>query len=239
VRSLAARGYDYWALGHVHQRELVAAEPYIVFPGNLQARHVRETGPKGATLIHVEDGRIVRLEARALDVVRFDQLRVDVSQAEGHEDVARTIKDAVRSALSAADGRMLAVRVHVIGKTRAHAELARDAERARAQIQSNLNEIQGGDVWLEDVRFATEAALDRRELVARDDVLGELVRSLEGNEHDEALLAEVTRELTELYRHLPLELRTRELGLDPEDPEQLRALLSSVKSQLLPRLLGM
>jgi DNA repair exonuclease SbcCD nuclease subunit len=239
VRSLAARGYDYWALGHVHQREVVQDEPWIVFPGNLQARHVRETGAKGATLVHVEDGRIAKVEARALDVVRFDQLRVDVSSAEGQEDVARAVKDAVRSALALADGRLLAVRVHVLGSTRAHGELVRDVERARAQIQSSLNEIQGGDVWLEDVRFATEAALDRKELGQRDDVLGELVRSLEGAAQDEALVREVSRELLELYRLLPHELRAAELGLDPEDPAQVRALLASVKSQLLPRLLGL
>jgi DNA repair exonuclease SbcCD nuclease subunit len=239
VRALAARGYDYWALGHVHQREVVQDEPYIVFPGNLQARHVRETGAKGATLIHVEDGRIAKVEARALDVVRFDQLRVDVSYAEGQDDVARSVKEAVRTALAAAEGRLLALRVHVLGKTRAHGELVRDFDRARAQIQSSLNEIQGGDVWLEDVRFATEAQLDRGELAQREDVLGELLRSLEGMADDEELVREVSRELGELYRLLPAELRAQELDLDPTDLAQVRALLGSVKSQLLPRLLGL
>ena len=28
----------------------LASDPWIVFPGNLQSRHMRETGPKGATL---------------------------------------------------------------------------------------------------------------------------------------------------------------------------------------------
>jgi hypothetical protein len=217
---------------------VVAEDPYIVFPGNLQARHVRETGAKGASLIYVEDGRVARVEARALDVVRFDQLRVDVSAAEGADDVARLVKDAVRAALSQAEGRLLALRVHVAGKTRAHADLVRDMERARALIQSGVNEIQGADVWLEDVRFASEPALDRAELCARDDVLGELLRSLDGLEQDEPLLAEVTRELRELYRVLPHELREAELGIDPEDPAAVRALLSGVRNQLLPRLLG-
>jgi exonuclease SbcD len=239
VRSLSARGYDYWALGHVHQREVVAEDPFIVFPGNLQGRHVRETGAKGATLIHVDDGRIARLEARALDVVRFDQLRVDVSSAEGQDDVARAVKEAVRAGLAMAEGRLYAVRVHVFGATRAHSEIVRDMERARAQIQGSINEIQGADVWLEDVRFQTESALDRRELAARQDVLGELLRSLDGVESDEALVEDVARELKELFRHLPLELRTSDLDLDPDDASQVRALLASVKRQLLPRLLGL
>lgn len=239
VRALSARGYDYWALGHVHQREVVADEPWIVFPGNLQGRHVRETGAKGASLIHVADGRIVKVEHRALDVVRFCQLRIDASQADGVLDVAQLVKSALREALQAAEGRLVAARVHIQGASRAHAELARDPERAKAQIQSSAGEIQGGEVWLEDVRFATEAALDKVALAARDDALGQLIRSLDSKDSDEDLLRLVSDELKELMRALPAELRDPELGLDLTDPEQVRELLAAAKSQLLPRLLGM
>ncbi|WP_214429507.1 metallophosphoesterase family protein, partial [Escherichia coli] len=51
VDDLRRAGYDYWALGHIHERQVVAEAPAIVFPGNLQGRHAREAGPKGATLV--------------------------------------------------------------------------------------------------------------------------------------------------------------------------------------------
>ena len=47
LAELVAKGYDYWALGHVHQGQVLHEQPHVVFPGNLQGRHVRETGPKG------------------------------------------------------------------------------------------------------------------------------------------------------------------------------------------------
>ena len=47
LEELVAKGYDYWALGHVHQGQVLHEQPHVVFPGNLQGRHVRETGPKG------------------------------------------------------------------------------------------------------------------------------------------------------------------------------------------------
>ena len=53
VQELAARGYQYWALGHVHIHEFVCRDPWIVYPGNLQGRSVRECGPKGALLVDV------------------------------------------------------------------------------------------------------------------------------------------------------------------------------------------
>ncbi len=56
--GLRSRQYDYWALGHVHNREVLCTEPWIVFSGNIQGRHVREPGPKGCTLVTVRDGQV-------------------------------------------------------------------------------------------------------------------------------------------------------------------------------------
>lgn len=56
IEDLTNKGYDYWALGHVHQAGVLSEKPHVVFPGNLQGRHARETGAKGASLVTVEDG---------------------------------------------------------------------------------------------------------------------------------------------------------------------------------------
>jgi len=71
LAQLAASGHDYWALGHVHDFGIKREHPFVVYPGNLQGRSVRETGPKGAVVVHVEDGRIARAEHHALDEVRW------------------------------------------------------------------------------------------------------------------------------------------------------------------------
>lgn len=53
VADLTLKGYDYWALGHIHDRRVLAERPWVVFPGNLQGRHSKEAGPKGCTLVTV------------------------------------------------------------------------------------------------------------------------------------------------------------------------------------------
>src|SRR5262249_3429109 len=70
LETLRSKGYDYWALGHVHKREVLSEDPWVVFPGNLQGRHAKETGPKGATLVTIASGRIAAVEHRPVDVVR-------------------------------------------------------------------------------------------------------------------------------------------------------------------------
>lgn len=39
--------YDYFALGHIHLRQVLSQEPWIVYSGNLQGRHVNEKDEKG------------------------------------------------------------------------------------------------------------------------------------------------------------------------------------------------
>lgn len=39
--------YDYFALGHIHLRQVLSQEPWIVYSGNLQGRHVNEKDAKG------------------------------------------------------------------------------------------------------------------------------------------------------------------------------------------------
>ena len=92
LSDLRAREYGYWALGHIHAREVLHEEdPWIVFPGNIQGRHVREPGPKGCMLVTVGDSfEVTAMEPRWLDVVRWDTCRVDAAGArDGDEALQR------------------------------------------------------------------------------------------------------------------------------------------------------
>ncbi len=77
--QLQDKGYDYWALGHVHTRQVIAESPGIVFPGNTQGRHIRETGPKGCMLVEIDQRHSCRLTFKPLDVARWERCQVDMS----------------------------------------------------------------------------------------------------------------------------------------------------------------
>ncbi|MET0341073.1 MAG: DNA repair exonuclease [Polyangiales bacterium] len=237
VKALEARGYDYWALGHVHQREVVQEAPYVVFPGNLQGRHVRECGPKGATLVRVRDDAIISVEPRVLDVARFARLDVDVSAASDASDAVELSVRALRESMNEAEGRPLCARVALTGRTPAHGALLADPERTRALVQSRANEIQGGDAWVESVRFETSLPIDLDALAQREDSIGQVVRALSVLETDADARGALLAELSEVERALPYELRLAELGIALDDDEATGALMRDVSRRLLPRLL--
>lgn len=235
---LSARGYDYWALGHVHQREVLRTEPHVVFPGNLQGRHARETGPKGASVVTVERGRVVGVEHRALDVVRWETVRVDASDAADLDDVIDRTRAALTVASAAAGERLLAARVEVVGRCRANAAMRANVEHVISQLRAAALDGLGDEVWLEKVKIATTSAIDLAQLREEPSAVGHLAKRLLAMKSDDAELRELAGLFADLEKKLPPELREVDGAVALDDPAALRGLLDDVEQTLLPRLLG-
>jgi len=237
--ALAARGYDYWALGHVHVRdEFRRDSTWIVFPGNIQGRHARETGAKGATLVEYAGEQITAVEHRDLDSVRWSRLTVDVSEAVSVDDVLAAVGEAVTGADVEGAGRLAAVRVELIGHTRAAASLARTRESWEAQLRADLAGA-SGRVWLEKVE--SRVALPREAIPGGDQ--GEAVRAI--TEAVDALRADedAWTELTAAFSPLRAKLggdvsHLAELGCADLTEHGMRALLDEAEQLLLAELEG-
>ncbi len=119
--DLREKGYGYWALGHIHQPEVISEDPWIVFAGNCQGRHVKETGPRGCRLVTVNDAlQVENAEWRNLDVVRWQELNVDFTGVESEAEALRRVRDTMGGALTAAEGRLGAARIVIAGNTSLH-----------------------------------------------------------------------------------------------------------------------
>jgi DNA repair protein SbcD/Mre11 len=117
VADLLSKGYDYWALGHVHEFEVANTDPHVVFPGNIQGRTIRESGAKGAVIVTVEDRVVTSVERVELDVIRWIRAEVDCAGAD-----YETVLDAIRQELIRVHGENMSglpliVRVSLDGET--------------------------------------------------------------------------------------------------------------------------
>ena len=210
--ELVAKGYDYWALGHVHQAEVLHEAPHIVFPGNLQGRHIREAGARGAWLVEVADGAVAGMSRLETDVVRWAVLPVDIAGCERMAVLEQRVRDAVEAAAQdtgAQDGgdRLVAARIELQGATTLHDALP--AARAGLLAEARAAALAMGPeaAWIEKIVLATEPARAGAAAAARADALGDLERLLAHAAGDPQLAERLDAEVAAMARRLPPALR--------------------------------
>lgn len=208
--DLAQAGFDYWALGHVHTRQIHSENPWIVMPGMPQGRDIGEAGPKSASILTVQDGRIEvselptsLLEFRACDCV--------LEGAETDDDV----RDALRDCLRAQAGRGAAIlRLRLVGQTELAWRLRQLADYWQAEITQMAENI--GGLWLEKLTFDVAPV----SAVATDSAVGEVEQLMHDIAASPASLDSLGRELEQMLALLPAD-RRRDLVPDEAAQDDL------------------
>ena len=236
--DLRSKQYDYWALGHVHKQERLSSDPPIIFPGNLQGRHIRETGPKGCMLVTVNDRRQPEVEPRWLDVLRWETCRVDPSTVETGHDLLDRIRKHLAALAAQADDRPLAVRVEVAGPCPAHRALAAEPHRWTNEIRALAQDVGSGELWIEKVSMRTWTPADRASALAADGPIGELIQGIAELKSDPARLASLGGELEDLFDKLPPELKEGAGAIGLDRPERIREILAEAEQILVHQLLS-
>lgn len=197
VEDLRSRGYDYWALGHVHEFAVVAEDPLVIFPGNLQGRSIREQGARGAVLVSVEDGRI-RHERIVLDRARFHEVQVALTMDDDLAALAARVAAEVEPLAKAAEGRVVALRLRLSGET----PLARDFRARTADMRDEMQAAlhrAGEDVWLE--KLVLDLRPPQRPVAGEG--MADLEALLPAGQWNEAALAEAEARIREIAARLP------------------------------------
>ncbi|WP_052088049.1 metallophosphoesterase family protein [Paenibacillus wynnii] len=182
-KDLIEKGYDYWALGHIHTRSILHERPFIVYPGNIQGRSIKETGAKGCYVVDVDEDGASSLKFHELDVVRWQVREVSI---QGLKDETQWI-EAIEQALEAIRGEypqmMSVVRFRLTGRGLVHRLLTEKG--AVADLLSELQRREGvkaeqkafqGLVWTEGFTLETGVEMDQERLLQEDSFLGELLR---------------------------------------------------------------
>ncbi|UDF29987.1 UNVERIFIED_ORG: DNA repair exonuclease [Roseateles sp. XES5] len=223
LSDLAAHGFDYWALGHIHQRRVHLEKPWIVMPGNPQGRDINEGGPKGVTLATVAEDGTITCAVHPVAVAIFERLAVDLSGIEDWPGMLAAAEDVLAEARGAAGGAHLVARLTLSGATPLVWRLRRDEDLLLAELQNLAASL--GECWIEAVDLAVTppAAADGADAgplteldrLMREDVL-----------ENHAYRADLRETLADLLRQLPKEAR----GLLAADEAAEEALLADLSA---------
>lgn len=232
VGDLTGMGFDYWALGHIHKRQVHSDDPWIVMPGCPQGRDIGEAGAKSVSLLTIDDGRIT-VEERPSAIVEFATTALDIS----HVDSDEALRAALRTHLEEARARITAptavVRITLTGTPPRYWQILRDRDVWHEQV-ADLARM-AGDLWIDKL------VLDLAPPEARVDGTGasdELRRSVAGITAESGFQAAARAEVDALLQDLPPALRAR-LAADEDAVAALSAdLARSGAAQVLARMKG-
>ncbi|MEU8178838.1 DNA repair exonuclease [Microbispora hainanensis] len=211
LADLESKGYDYWALGHIHARKVVRNDPWIVYPGNIQGRHARETGPKGCSVVTVggNDLQVRSVEHHDLDTARWENIVVDVS---GVEDTDQVLSRAQEQFQNFPTDRLHAVRVTLTGRTSINSTLWGKRDQLLHELRAAAGHYT--HLWMEKLKIRTFT-----EYVAESGsggVIADLRRTITGLGADPDRLSAMLKE-SPLLGVIPPEIKGRD-GIDLDDP---------------------
>jgi DNA repair exonuclease SbcCD nuclease subunit len=233
VEDLRGAGMDYWALGHIHERSILATgSPWIVYPGNLQGRSraAGERGAKGVFVVEAEDDDIVDLEFVALDRVRFLHLEVDASAARDAAELKSVLRQAAERERASSPGPALLLEASLVG--RGAAAGAPSSQEERLRLLDELRRAAASErplLWWVGLRGETKAPFDRSAALRRDDFAADLARRAQ------ALAAEPGRRARFLDRCFEPLLRKWVAEVEPGEAERLVHDAESLAFDLLTR----
>ena len=235
--NLALKGYELWGLGHIHMRDdqIQFAGSRFIFPGNTQGRSVRETGPKGASVItFAEDRSISSVEFVPFDVVRWTVARIDIGELEDRSAIRSAVQQHVLEVAS--DGHTVAVRVELVGSGPLHSELAESTDKLENQLRGDLGALSGATVGLERVKNNTTAQRRNSDTTAAEQQLIDFVQRAKD---DPELLKQLAAQLKPAAQKLlayDRRLREAEWPVDIDTDQVVRAHLDDSLELLLARI---
>ena len=203
IEELAALGYDYWALGHVHTHAVKRQEnPCVVYSGNTQGRHPNETGARGVYVVDVDDDHHIERKFVPVDSVRWEQLHLDIQDITSPLDLDERLAQMVDGLRLEAEGRSLVYRIRLYGRGHLHTLLAK--ADSIDELRTQLNETWQGQrpfAWCSEIHDETRSEIDRDQLRKGTDFIGEFLKFTEEMSQDQNLRNSLKEKLAPLFEN--------------------------------------
>ena len=169
--------FDYWALGHVHEKCVLDNRSSVIYSGNTQGRSFHEKGERGCHIVTVEDGSVSGVEFHPLDAIRWAEADVSIEPIQTLDRLSVALQARVRELAGEAGTRPVISRVALTGRGPLYGELRKghNREELLERVREGLA-YEDPFVWLQEIDFRCRPEIDVEERRKGADFLAQVLR---------------------------------------------------------------
>ncbi|NMH73355.1 DNA repair exonuclease [Bacillus sp. RO2] len=161
--DLLDKEFHYWALGHIHKREILHYHPPIVYPGNIQGRHKKEQGDKGCYLVDLLEDGIPELTYIETSAIQWEELEIPINELQSVDQLMEKTKQAVDAIRLEGKGKLL--RLTYTGNGNLHGFLQEESNQEELQLLLNEGEENNTSfVYIYTLRVRTALSYSKEDL---------------------------------------------------------------------------
>jgi DNA repair protein SbcD/Mre11 len=223
IDDIKGKGFDYWALGHVHKRQVVSSSsPAVVYPGNPQGRDFGETGQRGCYLVEINFQQAPGIRFVPTQQIRFEELVIDLSNTHKINILPEVILKAMQGIQVNNDKSSLILRLNLVGRTPLHIHLHKPGEVEQLTDLLNEGQLQREYFqWIDRISINTMPDIDLMELKKGNDFTAEILKAVE---YIEVNLEKLDEKLFEIESEFNSQAAKRELKeLSPAEKKEILA----------------
>jgi len=186
IENISGKGFDYWALGHIHKRQIIRKEhPAVVYPGNPQGRDFGETGAKGCYLVETTADQEPQIKFISTQLIRFEEVAIDLTGEDAVNILPEKIEETITGLEDYNEHTSYIVRLTLHGRTPLHDYLNQGEEIS--QLLDYLNEDQLNQNpfrWIDSIELKTQPDIDLDQIKKGADFPAEILQTIETYEND-------------------------------------------------------
>jgi DNA repair exonuclease SbcCD nuclease subunit len=223
ITDLKASNMDIWLLGHIHTPEVLCDDPLILYPGNIQGRHINENGPRGCYIIKIDTNRKISHEFRPVQNILWKQKEINIKDIMTAIELADLLSDKCEEELSKLtnDEKGIVIRWKLTGSSPLYHELTmtdKIEEIKEILVERFFNQIPF--IFPESIRLSIKPERKREDYLNQENFIGDFLKLAGKVENDDQMMNELLETLNQ-----PFSNRTIRKYLEEVNEEQLLGIL--------------
>ncbi len=225
ISDLKSTNMDIWLLGHIHTPEVLCADPLILYPGNIQGRHINENGPRGCYIIKIDSNRKISYEFKPTQNILWKQEVINIKNIMTAIELADLLSDKCEEELSKLtnDEKGIVIRWKLTGPTPLYHELTmtdKIEETKEILVERFFN--QAPFIFPESIRLSIKPERQKEDYLNQENFIGDFLRLAGKIENNDQMKNELLQILNQ-----PLSNRTIRKYLEEVNEKELLTILEN------------